>query len=180
MHKSHEAIWRRTMKKTVFAAAVKAPPFQYSKWKDWKRTSSVVWFFNKSTNKGSREIYGKCGALDFLYYFEKEGGGGLDQWERGRVVGCKKPMKIAPLQHFITCRCCRSPPIFPFHRFAPKLVALVDWVGVERESKQMAPMATVRCILGCPPSPSPPWNFDVSLISVLPHLPVPRSVQARF
>ena len=43
-------------------------------------------FFNKSTNKGSREIYGKCGevALDFLYYLGKEGGGGWVAWLTNR------------------------------------------------------------------------------------------------
>ena len=41
-----------------------------------------------------------------------------------------------------------------FDHFAPKLLAHEDWVGVERESKQMGPMATVQCILGCAPLPS--------------------------
>ena len=39
-------------------------------------------FFNKSTNKGTGEIYGKCGeaALDFLYYLEKEDWVGWVGW----------------------------------------------------------------------------------------------------
>ena len=60
----------------------KAPPVSnIANEKTGNEPALLFGFFNKSTNKGRGEIYGKCGTLDFLYYLGREGDFQGSQWE---------------------------------------------------------------------------------------------------
>ena len=62
--------------------------------------AALFGFFNKSTNKGTGEIYGKvCSNIRLLTLVERA----LTTNEKtGEGEGCKNPMKIGPVHHFIT------------------------------------------------------------------------------